>query len=93
MKYPVPLSPSKFRRHIERQIQNWLGYIFRDLNPRSPDKNVQELLNEISRKTGGIVRATLSRRSRQVSITVNIPLGYFYDLEGVEEADKERKAA
>jgi len=93
MKYAVPLSPSKFRHHIEKQIQRWLGYTFRDLNFRSPDKNVQELLDDIQRKTGGIVRATLSRRSRQVSISVTIPLTYFYQLEDVEETGKERKAA
>ena len=93
MKYAVPLSPSKFQYHIQRRIQHWLGYIFRDLNPRSPDKNVQELLNDISKKTGGIVWARLSRRSRQVSITVKIELNYFYQLEDVEEAGKERKAA
>jgi len=93
MKYAVPLSPSKFQHHIQKQIQHWLGYIFRDLNPRSPDKNVQELLSDISTKTGGIVWARLSRRNRRVSITVKINLDYFYQLEDIEETDKERKAA
>ncbi|MCK9229069.1 MAG: hypothetical protein M0P30_14990 [Syntrophorhabdaceae bacterium] len=94
-KRPFYLSAGKFRRHLQKEIQQWLGYHFCDLNDRSPDRNVQGLLADIRKKTGGMVYATLDKRSRQVSITVKVPVNYVYQLEYVDDhgADVEKKAA
>lgn len=92
----IPLSASKFKRHVEREIKEYLAYVFRELNFRSPDKNVRDLLEDIRRQTGGIVNARLSYRGRKVSITVDVGLSYFYQLEDIDataEEPEKRKAA
>lgn len=91
----VPLSASKFKRHIETEIKEFLAYVFRELNFRSPDKNVRDLLDDIERKTGGVVKARLSYRSRKVSITVDVDLGYYYQLEDIDgtTSESEKKEA
>jgi len=91
----VPLSASKFKRHIETEIKEFLAYVFRELNFRSPDKNVRDLLDDIRKQTGGIVNARLSYRGRKVSITVDVELGYYYQLEDIDgtTSESEKKEA
>jgi len=73
LKRRVFMSSSKFRRHIEREIQNFIQYAFRDINLRSPDAIVFGQLQDINKKSGGIIKARLSYRSRKVAISVSLP--------------------
>lgn len=94
-KRPFYLSAAKFRRHLQKEIQAWLGYHFRDLDDRSPDNNVREVLADIKKKSGGMIYATLDKRTREVNITVAVPGRFIRQLEHVDDhgADVEKEAA
>jgi hypothetical protein len=71
-------SPSKFKKHVTREIQEFLGYVFRDVNPQSPRTHIMDALKDINHRTGGIVHAWLRQRKGSpvgtIEIKISIPV-------------------
>lgn len=78
------LSPSKFQRHIKKEILQFITYYFNSINPRSPTKNIQEAISEISEKSGGIIKARLRQKSRKITIEIVLPTEWTMTLDNVE---------
>ena len=82
------LSPSNFRRHVHREVLNLIEYQFRYINSRSPTKNIQEAISEISEKSGGLIKARLGNKSRKIKIEIALPTEWTLTLENVEGEDE-----
>lgn len=80
------LAPSKFYNHVEREILDFIEYQLRFVNPRSPSEIITDVLSDISKKSGGIIKARLGYKSRKVSIKIKIPCEWTWQLEE-EESD------
>lgn len=81
-------SPSKFKYNIHKQIQWFLGYIFRDVNLRSPNNVIRDNLTDIFNKTGGLVSARFDSYTKRINIKVNIPTEYYYQCSTDEKEKK-----
>jgi hypothetical protein len=83
LKTKIPLSASKFKEHIKKEIQEYLEYTI-EINPRSPNKNIQDSIDDIKRKTGNFITIRFSKKwwgYRKLDIHVNLPTEWEQVLE------------
>lgn len=83
------LTPSKFYRHIHREVLDFIEYQLRFVNPRSPNEIITDVLSDINKKSGGIIKTRLGYKSRKVSITIILPCEWTWQLEEIDNVDKE----
>lgn len=74
-------SPSKFKKHVTKEIVDFLEWVLRDVNVRSPENHIRDALKDIRVKTGGVVRPRLWHGARKITIDISIPTeGFVLEL-------------
>jgi hypothetical protein len=84
LKFRNTLSPAKFRKHITKEIADYLDYYLRNINPRSPSHIIQDQLDELNKKSKGVIYSRLGYKNRTVYSNIDIPVnGWYWELERI----------